>query len=1030
MLSGLELSAASELAYTILKRVGVDTNEWKSPDHAQLQLVLEALQCLPDTLNKILPLAKLSGVPWSSFYTTLICNTHEVVKHIPAEESCAVWDVISCVRQNQPSGVFRCLMLLGAYWYEAPDEKFLKVVEITKYIGGDENLQLAIGFAILGGLIAENGQQGFWVHPLFTIFARTWEIWDRSTPIFTWALRQGMAKLALSGASPEYWFIRALCEPNMDRIKNSPDEKDFLAGFMGSMEAHCAVDDLVGAVNGIDYQDTVLTYHTRLPNLLGFIQICRGAGESLQLQQWPRQFLASSSNNIRITGRVPEMELFAHEYELLLNSVIFRLALKGSKAIPSEHVVFVLFIASYLASTHLSDVHPANDRSEEFVTLALDIGDQSEPQGGFKDPTTIYLRGLTFRYKYFLTVRQARRDKVEESISTIQKYWELSDENDKRYIEALDKAQEEAQLQSVARRLYIPDKFKTIQSQVTAQPIQRAHVEARKKYSSIKDVVIRQLRTGNTDAAKETMKPVLRELSKGLKGVHTALEDFGYHNFREQTTWAPPNLNMVKYHDTLGTEKNQLDELANALDEGDVYRAAEARRSLVFLALKKNDLDEAMEHFDSVREFYAGDPQHSEHSEGHNGQASVAIAHRSQAALDALSDSSIESATAVLKHNERVVAAMKTQGIPELQGVIRAVEIGGQLWKKALEQNPTDLAAGSRDLGARTRKSQMAFLKLAMDYCSKPEGLQRMSQQCLDIQTSWLERSKAQDDENLDEELQIIARQLQLTETDFGKVMPEFLNSEELKRDHENIKLRQDWKRLMDDEDFGGARMRLKSASERDSAEILERLWEATEKIQLSFEMAEAEKEAKSDSLSVSRYDKLLNMHGSGEFSHMDQTSVASNIKVIRNNRSWALSSAAMQAKQWETAITYLDECLAIAEDELRAIYPRKYDDALETKESIEIMLHTDELQRKDHECEYGDAQRHIDALRRLVERWRTSANVRSPLPAKGWTPELLDRAQSQLNWKKIIIRTMGQENGKAFILASRQAPGSQWPNW
>ena len=232
-LSGLELSAASELAYAILKRVGVDTSEWKSPDHTQLQLVLEALQCLPDTLNKILPLAKTRDTPWSSFYTTLICNTHKVAKHIPAKESCAVWDAISWARQVQPSGVFRCLMLLGAYWYEAPDQDFLKVVEITECIGSDESLRSAVILAIDRGLIAENGQQGFWVHPLFTIFARTWDIWDRSTPTLARALFQGMAKLTWSRASPDYWFIQALCEPSMDRIKNSPDEKEFLIRFMG-----------------------------------------------------------------------------------------------------------------------------------------------------------------------------------------------------------------------------------------------------------------------------------------------------------------------------------------------------------------------------------------------------------------------------------------------------------------------------------------------------------------------------------------------------------------------------------------------------------------------------------------------------------------------------------------------------------------------------------------------------------------------------------------------------------------------------
>ena len=721
-----------------------------------------------------------------------------------------------------------------------------------------------------------------------------------------------------------------------------------------------------------------------------------------------------------MTGRVPEMALFAQEYESLLDGAIRQIAPKGSKAIPSKHVFFVLFIANYLASTYLSDVHLANDRSEEFVRLALEIGGQSEPVGGFKDPTIIYLRGLTFRYRFLLAIKQARRDNVEESIKAIQKYWELSDENDKRYIDALDKAQAEAQQQSAIGGLDIPDTLEALQSKVAVQPIQRAHAVARKRYSSFKDVVILQLRTGNTDAAKEEMKPILRNLSKGLESIHTVMEDFGYQNLREQTAWVPPNLNMVKYYNTLGTEKNQLDQLANALDGGDIHRAAEAQRSLTLLALKKNDFDEAMEHLDSMGELYAGDPQYSDLPEGQNGHASAAIAQRSfRAALDALSDGSIESAAAVLKQNEQVVAAMKAQGIPGIESAIRAVEIGGQLWKQGLERDPSGLAAGSRDLGARARKSQMEFLKLIMENYSKPEDLQRIFQLGLDIQTTWLERSKAQDDEDDDEELEIIARQIQLTLTDVGKAAREFLDPEELKRDQENIKLRRDWKRLMDDENFLGARARLKLVSEHDLAATLETLWKGTEEVELAAEMAEAEKEAKSDPPSVSRYDKLLDMHARGDFSHVDPTRLASSIRAVRHNRSWALSGAAFRAKDWETVISCLDECLAIAGDDLRA-NPRRYDDVFDTMEAAELLLHTSELERKDREYEYGDAQRHIDALRRLVERRRTSPQM--------WTPELLDRAQGQLDWKRMIIGMMGQEKGKAFILASRQAPGSQWP--
>ncbi|KAF2793252.1 hypothetical protein K505DRAFT_375472 [Melanomma pulvis-pyrius CBS 109.77] len=1026
-IGGLELSAATDLAYSILTRAGVSTSEWKSQDHAQLQLILEALQCLPGTLDKVLPLAKTCDSPWSSFYTTLICNTHRIGKHIPVIESCAVWEVLDWARRVQPATIFHSLMVLGAYWYEAPDEDFMDIVELPKCIGSDKSSQrAAVVLAIDRGLIAETGEQVYWVHPLFTIFARTWEIWDRSTTALGKAVC-GIANFGFSWGPPEYWFIRALCEPDMDRIQRNPKEREFLTAFMGSLEAQDSVRILVSGLIGADYQNMVLKYPTKLPNLLAIIRISRAAGRSLHVEQWPHQFLSISTTNIRMIGRVPEMTLFAQEYELLLNDVIDRIAPNGSRVIPLKHIVFILLIVNYLSSTYLSDIRHSQDRGEDFVNLALEIGEKSEPAGGYENPTIIYLRGLAFRYKYMLAIKQARRDNVEQTINSIERYWGLSEKNDKKYIEILDKTQKAGQ-PSVIEGVQIPDEIKALLPKVASQPVQRAYVESRKHHASFKKAIIHQLRSENPEAANEMMKPALISFSKGLNGVHTALEDFGYQNLREQTAWAPPNLNMNRYYATLSTEKSKLEKLATALDEGDIHRATEAQHSLAMNALQRKDFDEAMEHLDSLQELYAGNPHYYERLEGQNGQESRATAHRTfQAALDALSDGSIESAVDGLKYNERLIAGMESQRIPEMQDAIQVLAIGGQLWKRDLERNPSGLAASSRDLGIKTRESQRQVLELISENHSKPEEMHKILQMCLEIQNLFQKRAMAQDNDNEEEELKIITRQLQFTKTDIGKVMRNFLNPEELQRDLENIKLRRDWQRLVDESNFLGARVRLKLASERDSFKILEILWPATEKLQLGTELTKAEEEAKLHPPSVSRYEKLIDMHASGEFSHMDPKQLDSSMKVIRYNRSWTLSGVAFKNNDWKIAIACLDECLASGADDPQS-NPRKHDKIIDMKESVNILMHTNELRGMDMTCDYQDGQRHIDALRALFEHRRNSPDVQRSLPSIDWTPELFDRAQSQLNSKLMIMQSMGPEMGKAFILASRQAPGSEWP--
>ena len=1023
-LDGIDLSAATDLAYTILKEIGFNTAEWKSQDRTQLQLILEALQCLPETLHKILPLANTCDTPWSSFYTTLICNTHRITKYIPATDSCGVWKVLRWARQVQPSGVFRCLMLLGAYWYEAPGDDFLKVVEIVKCIGSDEeSLRSAVILTIDRGLVAERKNDCYRVHPLFTIFSRTWEIWDQSMTKMG-RVFQGIRNLAWSGSPPDHWFIRALCEPSMDRMKYNPKEKEFVAAFMQSVDAQDAARALVTGLQGSDYQDMVLTYPTKFPILLTFIRICRAAGEALQLEQWPRQFLVNNTNNIRMTGRVPEMALFAQEYEFLLNDVINRAAPKGSKAIPPQHLFFALILANYLSSTYLSDVSAAKDRSKEFTDLALEIGDQSEPVGGYQDPIIIYVRGLTFRHKFMLVSTQASSKNIDLTINLIEKYWSLSEKNDEKYIDALDKAQKD-DLPSMVGGIELPEEIKAFLPKVASQPVQRAYVASRKQMAAFKDALISQLRSGNPGSADEKIKLALRQFSKGQVGVHTALEEFGFQNLRQQTAWVPPDLNFTKYYNALKTEKRQLKDLATALDEGDNQKAIGAHRALFKNALKKKDFDEALEHLDSAQELYIGNPQYYEQPERQNGQVNDDNAKRTmQAAFDALSDKSVGSTEEEgLRRYNQLVAALKSQGHPELDDWIRGLELGGDQWKQSLERNAAEPVDNAHDLGIRVKKMQKEVLKLVSENLSDREAMQRMFQIALEIQKSFLERKKAQDDDNDVEEIEIIDRQLQYAETDTGKAMRDILDPEELKKDRDNIKLRRDWKRMMDAGNFNGARVLLKSASERDSGKLLKKFWPVTEESQLLLETVKAEAEAKSESPSVSRFDRLLEMQANGDFSHMNQEAVESHIKVARHNRSWALSGLAIQKKDYETAIACLNDCLINAGEDLR-LNPRKYDTVIDLKETAEVSLHTSELDRKDKDCEYGDAQRHIDALRMLIERreGKISPEVRRSLPSITWTSELLDHAQNQLDRKKIILRIFGPENGKAFILASRSS--------
>ncbi|KAK4238070.1 hypothetical protein C8A03DRAFT_33919 [Achaetomium macrosporum] len=980
-LAGIELAHAIDLAtHILLQSSGAgDTTTtttttaaaWPNNTdldhhHQKLQLVVQALQCLPGVMQLALPQARRSGVPWAELYTTLVCNTQRVFQSpspslddpppggvVTCPCPCPVWDVLAHARLTQPPAVFRGLMLLGAYWYEAPGEEvFLAAAAGPGPPGEEEGLLLrlvgcdrasfrtAVVAAVEFGLVSEGptgAEVSLWVHPAFTLWCRCWALWDGAVSREVRAFFHGLA--GYEAEVDDTWFVRVLCEPDAAVIGRGGREKEFVTRFMGALEAAYMLSMAAKAVAGSDYEYMTVVYPTRLPNLLAFIRICLAAGDSLAIDDWPTQFLSLSTAHIRMTGMLPEMTLFGEQYGLLLSEIIRRQKPRHSKAFPVEMLGFVLFIANYLASTYLSDVRLPKDPTPEFAKVALDIGDASEPEGGYQSSFLIYMRGFAYRYNLMLAMRNATKDKLEESISTIEHFWDLSDQNDEKYLRQLEVEGSEPVQNPLLDAL--PEDLLTFDPRALKDVAPKAFVKLRKQLSGLRAPLLQQMRTGDVEGAKGKMEAVFGDLTTGLRGVYSALAESGFSHLESQTQWSLKDQDFVRFSQMMDTEDYRLSELDLAVDSGDVMTAAHQHLALMLGALKKEKvgIDEAARHVDAIEALYEGDPQYAEQLKDHMTKAEVLKSNgRMLATLDSMPEDlppsqSTPAIQAVLEQNDKMVEAMKALNLPFSDDAARIIQIGGENWQKAMEQNPALAAASSKDLAARIKQSQEDAIQYVLTNVRDMDSFQNLVNVGLEMQTLTQQRAKAVEEKNLDGELRILDRQLELAKSEVGALFRHFgYDVQELTIDRAAAELKRRWRVMMVELNFTGTRNCLEHTSELVPPDLLGELWATTEEIQLVVEMMSAGPGPAGRRV----YDTLLEMHDRGQFSHMNQTKLAEEIKKIRHWRSWLLALDAYWAKRWTEALRRVDECLANAGADLQE-NPEHYAEMVGMKRGIEM---------------------------------------------------------------------------------------------